>query len=84
LNRCAYRRLAVSAQRDGDDLVLCVRDSGVGLGAAAGAGTQFGLSQVRERLATLHGERASLTLRDAADAEGGVLATVRMPWQAAR
>jgi signal transduction histidine kinase len=78
-------RIAVSARRDGEELVLCVRDSGVGLGAAtAGAGTQFGLVQVRERLATLHGERASLALRDADDAEGGVLATGRMPVQVAR
>jgi len=34
---------------------------------------------VRERLAALHGERASLTLQDAPGSEGGTLAIVRLP-----
>ena len=77
-------RIEVRARRDGDALVLSVRDSGVGLGNAQTGGTLFGLQQVRERLATLFGERASLTLHDAGDADGGVEATVRMPMQTAR
>jgi len=36
---------------------------------------------VRERLATLYGTRASLTLEEAPGAEGGTLATVRLPLQ---
>jgi hypothetical protein len=34
---------------------------------------------VRERLATLYGAAASLTLARALDAEGGTLATIRLP-----
>ncbi len=72
-------RIEIGAACDGDMLVLRVRDTGVGLAAPAGEGTRFGLQQVRERLATLYGERASLTLEAAGDAEGGTLATVRLP-----
>jgi hypothetical protein len=73
-------RLIVSARRDGDALVLAVRDTGAGLSAAPVDGTHFGLSQVRQRLATLHGEAASLTLEAATDDQGGTLVTVRLPW----
>jgi signal transduction histidine kinase len=77
-------RLDVSARREGRQLVLQVRDTGVGLGAAGGAGgaaggTGFGLEQVRTRLATLYGARAALTLSPAVDAEGGALATITLP-----
>jgi LytS/YehU family sensor histidine kinase len=73
-------RLVVSARRDGDALVLTVRNTGAGLSAAPADGTHFGLEQVRQRLATLYGEAASLTLAAADDADGGTLATVRLPW----
>ena len=81
-------RIDVSAQADGLMLQLTVRDSGVGLNQAAapgslGAGSGFGLEQVRQRLATLYGSRASLQLQAVvADAEGGaagVEAIIRMP-----
>jgi hypothetical protein len=87
-------RISVRARRDGDALVLTVRDTGLGLhgtaiGAdAAGSGRReaatpgtggFGLQQVRERLAGAYGSRAGLTLETAADAEGGTLATLRLP-----
>jgi sensor histidine kinase YesM len=72
-------RIVVSAAREGASLVLRVRDTGVGLGAAPVDGTRFGLVQVRERLHTLHGGAASLRLESAADAEGGVLATITLP-----
>jgi len=71
-------RIDVSAQREGDMLVLSVLDSGVGLGSAAPAGnTGFGLQQVRERLQALYGSRAGLELQDAAG--GGTLARIRLP-----
>ena len=72
-------RLDIAATRDGDMLVLTVRDTGAGLGGGSVDGTQFGLVQVRERLAALYGERASLTLAGSGDAEGGTLATIRLP-----
>lgn len=79
--------IEVQARRAGDTLVLSVRDSGAGLGhtaasaSAAGdmAGGGFGLTQVRERLATIYGSRGSLTLQAANDAEGGTLATIELP-----
>jgi hypothetical protein len=73
-------RIEVSARRDGDTLELAVRDTGVGLDAApSGDGSRFGLRQVHERLDALYGARASLTLQAAHDAEGGTLASVRLP-----
>jgi sensor histidine kinase YesM len=71
-------RLLVNARRDGADLVLTVRDTGIGLSKVANDGTHFGVTQVRERLATLYGEVASLTLAPA-DGGEGVVATARIP-----
>ena len=74
-------RIEVRAARDGEWLLLSVHDSGVGLGAPGSSGaagdTHFGLQQVRERLRTLYGSRASLELQDAAG--GGTLARIRLP-----
>jgi signal transduction histidine kinase len=74
-------RLRISARRDGATLVLEVRDTGVGLqpAAAPAADGGFGLQQVRDRLSTLYGPGANLRLAPAADAEGGTVATVRLP-----
>ena len=78
-------RIEVSARRQDDALVLDVRDTGNGLATdPASDGSRFGLRQVRDRLAALYGARASLTLQAAQDAEGGVLASVRMPLPGAR
>ena len=75
-------RIHVQARVEGDSLLLQVRDTGLGLRGAATPGTPgtgFGTAQVRERLATLYGARASLRLQPADDADGGVLASVRLP-----
>ena len=73
-------RIDVSAERQGTKLVLRVRDTGTGLGTGPQApNSGFGLEQVRERLATLYGAAAQLTLAPAADAEGGTLATLSLP-----
>jgi signal transduction histidine kinase len=73
-------RIDVRAAREGAMLVLTVRDSGVGLSdAAATQGTRFGTQQVRDRLDTLFGNRASFTLEAAAD--GGAEACITLPLQ---
>jgi hypothetical protein len=73
-------RVEVCARRDGETLWLEVRDTGVGpMPERADDGSRFGLRQVRERLATLYGDRASLTLQAAPGEAGGALATVRIP-----
>ena len=73
--KVAGGRIEVSARRDGDMLVLSVRDTGVGLAASAAArgDSRFGLQQVRERLQTLYGEpRHAWSVHGAAG--GGTLA----------
>jgi Histidine kinase len=78
--KLAGGRISIAARREAALLHLTVRDTGVGLAAAAqGANTSFGLEQVRSRLVTLFGERAQFSLMAAADAEGGTLAEVRIP-----
>ena len=69
--------IEVQARAAGGLLHLSVRDTGVGLAAAPASGGGFGVEQVRQRLATLYGERAQLTLVSAP--AGGTLATVTMP-----
>lgn len=63
-------------------LVLQVSDTGTGLDTARPAastapGTGFGLAQVRERLATLHGEAGQFALAD--HAPRGTRATITFP-----
>jgi two-component system LytT family sensor kinase len=69
----------IAARREGDDLVLSVRDDGPGLDmdrVRKGAGV--GLANTRERLTALYGSRAHLELM--AMSEGGALATIRLPF----
>jgi len=85
-------RIEVVAARSGASLVLTVRDTGVGLSSGTGdEGTNFGLRQIRERLATHYGGAASLSLDPAGDraasegipsggdAAGGTAAVIRLP-----
>lgn len=54
----------VSARRAGDRLEILVEDDG--LGFAAGSDSGVGLSNLRQRLAALHGDGARLRIEDAA------------------
>lgn len=76
--------LEIGARREGEELVLWVRDHGRGPGAGAGAsrpGHGVGLANTRNRLAALYGNRASLRLLAAPG--GGALAEIRLPFAAA-
>jgi signal transduction histidine kinase len=68
--------LIVSARRDGEALILEVRDTGAGLSTPSSEGTHFGLHQIRERLATRYGADTEFTLTQ--HPEGGALARIRI------
>jgi len=70
-------RLDVGAARDGANLVLTVRDTGLGLQAPAHHGTGLGLENIRERLHALYGPGARLVLADAVPC--GTVATLTLP-----
>lgn len=72
-------RVAVGAARDGDVLMIDVRDDGPGLVNGATEVAGHGLENTRERLRTLYGDRASLTLRERES--GGVIASLRVPYR---
>ena len=57
-------RVLVRAQQQGEALELIVQDDGAGFGNLTRGGG-VGLSNLRERLATLFGDRARLTIEDA-------------------
>ncbi|HEY8027729.1 MAG TPA: histidine kinase [Burkholderiaceae bacterium] len=75
-------RIDVSARRieasegEGAQIELTVVDDGMGFSNAS-AGSGIGLANIRERLAQLYGERASLSLK--ARVEGGVVAAITVP-----
>lgn len=78
--RVGATRLRIEARREADDLLLTVTDNGPGPDAEpAEPGEGLGLGNLRERLATLYGARARLDLRPGA--EGGAVATVRLPYR---
>jgi signal transduction histidine kinase len=52
--------ITVSARQEGQALVLEVVDTGVGRADLPDSGKGFGLAQIRERLATLYGDRAAI------------------------
>lgn len=72
--------LRISATLQQDQLVLRVRDTGAGFHpGGAGTGTQFGLDQVRARLAAQYGPKARFEIGAADDAQGGTLACITLP-----
>jgi hypothetical protein len=69
--------LLVSARREGDRLVLGVRDDGLGVRPTRSAdSTGLGLANLRDRLAAIYGARARMTLEDLAP---GTLVTLELP-----
>jgi len=72
-------RIEINASLSADFLLLTVRDTGVGLTGLSKSGSKFGLEHVRQRLSTLYGDAGTLSLDPIADAEGGMLAVVRIP-----
>lgn len=69
--------IRIVARRDGDCLEVSVCDDGAGLATEASGGAGLGLSNVRARLAALHGPRARLIVEGRR--EGGVRAVLRVP-----
>lgn len=72
-------RVTVTARRNGDMLELTVTDDGAGMPADAKQEPGHGLENTRERLRTLYGDRASLTV--AAVPTGGTTARMRIPYR---
>lgn len=74
--------VSITARLQGEQLVLTVLDSGIGLAATSTArkGNGMALKNIRERLAVQYGDHAYLSL-EAIDTEGniGTLATLSLP-----
>jgi len=77
--RVGSTRVVIAARREVDDLVLTVTDDGPGPEAESPAREGVGLTNTRERLATLYGKDASLRLETGP--AGGAVATVRVPYR---
>jgi uncharacterized membrane protein HdeD (DUF308 family) len=70
-------RIDVSAHLEGTELVVAVSDTGIGGPLPDAHGKGFGLTQIRDRLATLHGSGARLELQP--NQPEGMRAVVRLP-----
>ncbi len=83
-------RLDVSAEIVHGDLVVTVADTGLGFspGGAPTSGTGLGLTNIRERLKLLYGDRARLVIEANAAPDGGAPAGTRVsitvPYQSRR
>jgi hypothetical protein len=72
--------VTITAHVEGERLRLAVADTGRGFADTLGSGV--GLTNIRERLAALYGDAASLTL--VANTPHGVVATIEVPRSGAR
>ena len=71
----------LAAVADGG-LQVTVADTGLGLGLSPVAGTGLGLSNVRERLLALYGDRGKLVIES--NPSGGTLVRIEIPYSASR
>ncbi|MTV41122.1 sensor histidine kinase [Duganella radicis] len=69
--------VSVSARREGDRVLVTVRDNGAGIGNTV-LGSGVGLRNVRQRLEVLYGSAASLSLRIGPD--GWTVAELNLPF----
>jgi sensor histidine kinase YesM len=77
-------RLSIVARRAGDRVEVTVTDSGRGLAASSGGGTNgqgVGLSNLRERLAALYGARGRFTIEE--HPPRGTRAMITVPFESA-
>ena len=72
-------RLTVSAEIVHGKLAVTVADTGLGFGKSATAGTGIGLSNIRERLQLLYGNKAALKIAE--NPGGGTAVTITVPYQ---
>ncbi|MGH7516396.1 MAG: sensor histidine kinase [Gemmatimonadales bacterium] len=78
--RTGEARIEVGARREGNDVVLWIRDQGPGVPADRPVRENVGLRNTRERVERLYGSSAAFNLVNAPG--GGALATVRLPYTA--
>jgi signal transduction histidine kinase len=77
--------IAIAAHAVGDRLELTVTDTGKGFGSTTtpiGGSTQVGISVLKQRLAALYGEAATLTIAE--NRPTGVRVTLAIPFSATR
>jgi LytS/YehU family sensor histidine kinase len=72
-------RIAVRSRREGDWLVLEIRDNGAGLAPGHIPRDGIGLSTTKARLERLYGDAQEMTLTSLP--EGGCVARIRIPYQ---
>jgi LytS/YehU family sensor histidine kinase len=72
--------LAVTAEIVHGNLAVTIADTGLGFGQAETAGTGIGLSNIRERLKLLYGDRAGVTVAD--NSPSGTIVTLTVPYSA--
>ena len=71
-------RIVIASHREGEDLVLEIRDNGIGLPSGGITREGVGLRNVRERVDQLYGSRARFKLEPAIG--GGTIATLQLPY----
>ena len=72
--------LSVKAEIVHGKLAVTVADTGLGFGKAATAGTGIGLTNIRERLQLLYGNKAQMTITE--NSPSGTVVTLAVPYQA--